>query len=235
VARPGSVDPTVSREVRHPRHVALLWAVSARWRALVAGGFGAVAGIVAAFFTPWQLSTLIGWDVAAVASVVWVAATAGRFDARRTREYAIREDNSRASAQILLLGACLASLLGVAAALLKASQSQTANRGVLIGFAVFTVIASWAVVHMVFALRYAHLYYREPVGGIDFKSGREYEPDYRDFAYVAFTVGMTFQVSDTDIGARAMRRTVLVHSLLAYLFGAVILAVLINVVAALLQ
>jgi uncharacterized membrane protein len=225
----------VSRDVRHPRHVALLWAVSARWRALVAGGFGAVAGIVAGFFAPWQLSTLIGWDVAAVASVVWVAATAGRFDAVQTRAYATREDDSRASAQFLLLGACLASLLGVAAALVKASQSQSANKGVLIGLAVFTVFSSWAVVHTVFALRYAHLYYRDPAGGIDFKSGPDYAPDYRDFAYVAFTVGMTFQVSDTDIVSRVMRRTVLVHALLGFLFGAVILAVLINVVAALLQ
>jgi uncharacterized membrane protein len=202
---------------------------------LVGVAVGAVAGIAVSFVAPWQLSTLIGWDLAAASTVVFVAATAGRFDTAQTREFATREDDSRASAGFLLLGACLVSLLGVAFALVKASQSQSAQKGVLIGFAVFTVFASWAVVHIVFALRYAHLYYGAPVGGIDFKSGRDYEPDYRDFAYVAFTVGMTFQVSDTDIGARQMRRTVLVHSLLGYLFGAVILAVLINVVAALLQ
>jgi uncharacterized membrane protein len=218
-----------------PPHVALLWAVSARRRVLMGVGTGVVAGIVAAFFLPWQLSTLIGWDVAAVSETVWVAATAGRFDAEQTRAYATREDDSRVSAQFLLLGACLASLLGVAFALLKASQSHGAGKGVLTGFAVFTVIVSWAVVHTVFALRYAHLYYRGTAGGIDFKSGPEYEPDNRDFAYVAFTVGMTFQVSDTDIQIREMRRTILAHALFAYLFGAVILAVMINVVAALLQ
>jgi uncharacterized membrane protein len=225
----------VSREVRHPRHVALLGVVSARQRALIVAAAGGIAGIVAAFFTPWQLSTLIGWDVAAVTNFVWVAATAGRFDAAEPRAFATREDNSRTLAQFLVLGACVASLLGVAFALLKASQSSGSGKGVLIGFAVFTVISSWALVHTVFALRYAHRYYSEPVGGFDFKSGREYAPDYRDFAYVAFTVGMTFQVSDTDVQRREMRRTVLVHSLFAYLFGAVILAVMINVVAALLQ
>ncbi len=62
------------------------------------------------------------------------------------------------------------------------------------------MVLSWATVHTVYALRYAHEYYaRPPVGGIDFKSGQDYRPDYRDFAYVAFVVGMTFQVSDTDL------------------------------------
>jgi len=73
-----------------------------------------------------------------------------------------------------------------------------------------------------------------PLGGIDFKNDGD-PPDYQDFAYVAFTVGMTFQVSDTDVQARTIRRTVLRHALLSYLFGAVILAVTINVIASLLQ
>ena len=98
-----------------------------------------------------------------------------------------------------------------------------------------TVVLSWAVVHFVFALRYADEFYTAPIGGIDFKAEPEYAPDYRDFAYVAFTVGMTFQVSDTDIQIRVIRRTVMTHALLSYLFGAVILAVTINVIAALFQ
>lgn len=99
--------------------------------------------------------------------------------------------------------------------------------------AVLTVILSWAVVHSVFALRYAHEYYTEPIGGIDFKNPDP--PDYRDFIYVAFTVGMTFQVSDTDVQSRTVRRTVINHALLAYLFGAVILALTVNIAATLLQ
>jgi uncharacterized membrane protein len=100
--------------------------------------------------------------------------------------------------------------------------------------AVLTVGLSWSLVQTVFALRYAHEYYTPPIGGIDFKTADEL-PDYQDFAYVAFTIGMTFQVSDTDIQARRTRRTVLRHAALAYLFGAVILAVVVNVIASLLN
>jgi uncharacterized membrane protein len=91
--------------------------------------------------------------------------------------------------------------------------------------------ASWAVLHTIFVLRYARLYYSEPVGGIDFK--QESDPTYRDFAYVGFTVGMTFQVSDTDIGKSTIRTAVLRHALLSFIFGAVILAITINLLAGL--
>lgn len=196
---------------------------------------GAVAGFVVAWFTPWQLSTLAGWDVAAALFLVWVGTTAGRFNAEETHAFATRQDDSRVSAGLLLLGAGVASLLGVAFDLIKASQADGAGKAVLTAAAVLTVVLSWAVVHFVFTLRYAHEFYTAPIGGIDFKAEREYGPDYRDFAYVAFTVGMTFQVSDTDIQIRVIRRTVMTHALLSYLFGAVILAVTVNVIAALLQ
>jgi len=90
-------------------------------------------------------------------------------------------------------------------------------------------------VHTVFALRYARLFYADPPGGIDFKNHGTEPPDYRDFAYVAFTIGMTFQVSDTDIQSRIVRRTVLRHALLSFFFGAVILATTVNVIASLLN
>jgi uncharacterized membrane protein len=223
--------------VRQRRHVALLWAVSARRRAVIVALAGGVAGIVAAFLAPWQLSTLLGWDVAAASFVVWVWTSAGRFDPEETRNFAMREDDSRVSAQLLVLTACVVSLAGVGFDLLKASESGSASGHVaLVSAALLTVVLSWATVHTAFALRYAHeYYYLQPMGGIDFKSGRDYAPDYRDFAYVAFGIGMTFQVSDTDITQRQIRRSVLQHSLLAYLFGAVIIAVVINIVAQIFQ
>ena len=198
---------------------------------------GLVAGVLTAFFAPWQLSTLIGWDVAAALFVLWVWTSAGRFTADETRDFANREDDSRVSAQLLVLTACVVSLVGVGFDLLKASESSTGGGDIaLVSAAVATVVLSWATLHTVYALHYAHQYYaRPPVGGIDFKSGPNFEPDYRDFAYVAFGIGMTFQVADTEVNNQIIRRTVLGHSLLAYLFGAVILAVLINVVAAIFQ
>ena len=90
---------------------------------------------------------------------------------------------------------------------------------------------SWGVVHTTYALKYARLYYRGPNGGVDFHD--PVEPAYKDFAYLAFTVGMTFQVSDTEINAREIRATILKQALLSYLFGAVILAVTINLLAGL--
>jgi uncharacterized membrane protein len=116
----------------------------------------------------------------------------------------------------------------------KANSSSDAMEIVLRGTGVLTIALSWGVVHTVFALRYARLYYSEPVGGIDFKTKTE-QPDYRDFAYVAFTIGMTFQVSDTDVTAHKIRRTVLRHALLSFFFGAVILATTVNVIASLLN
>jgi uncharacterized membrane protein len=77
----------------------------------------------------------------------------------------------------------------------------------------------------VFALRYAHEYYTPPIGGIDFKTEEEELPDYLDFAYVAFTIGMTFQVSDTEISKRPIRRAAIHHALLSYVFGTMILGI----------
>ena len=94
------------------------------------------------------------------------------------------------------------------------------------------MVASWATVHTVFTLRYARSYFRGSVGGIDFNE--KAPPTYLDFAYLLFTIGMTFQVSDTDLTAGAIRRVALAHALLSYLFGAVIVALSINVVATLL-
>ena len=92
-------------------------------------------------------------------------------------------------------------------------------------------MASWAVIHTVFALRYARIYYTGPDGGANFH--QEEPPCYSDFAYLAFTIGMTYQVSDTELNTKGFRRNVLRHSLLSYLFGTVIVALTINLVAGL--
>ncbi len=189
---------------------------------------GLGAGIIAAPFAPWQLAVLVGWDVVSISFLARVWWFILRLDGASTKALATREDNSRTVADALLISASIASLAGSASLLvLKASTSDTDLAVALTVVAVATVICSWAMVHTVFTLRYARLYYSGTAGGIDFSSTES--PDYTDFAYVAFTVGMTFQVSDTDIAKRAIRRTILRHALVSYLFGAVILAVTINV------
>ena len=216
------------------RRRAKLRAVSAGRRLLVVAVIGLVAGVAAATFAPWQLAVLVGWIAADVVLMVWVWVSVAPLSPAQTQQLAMREDDSRVAADLLLVGASVASLVGTVFDLVKTSQADGAGKAALTIGAVLTIAVSWGVVHTVYALRYARQFYTPPIGGIDFKSRGEH-PDYHDFAYVAFTVGMTFQVSDTDVQARQIRRTVLRHSLLAYLFGAVILAVTINIVASLLQ
>jgi uncharacterized membrane protein len=200
-----------------------------RTRMIVTALIGLIAGAITALFEPWQLSVLVAWDVTVVLFVVWVWLSVGGLDSTETARVATAEDNTRQGTRVLLLGAALASLVGVALALIKTRNESGAIVAVMTVAGVLTVLLSWALVHTLFALRYAHLYYADGAGGIDFKT--DDPPDFIDFAYMGFTVGMTFQVSDTDIQLRSIRRAVLRHALLAYVFGTVIIAVTINVIA----
>ncbi len=103
----------------------------------------------------------------------------------------------------------------------------------LIALAVVSVVLAWASVHTVYVLRYARLYYGEPIGGIDFNGGDA--PSYLDFSYVSLTVGMTSQVSDTSLTRPHLRRTAIHHAPLSYLFAAVVVALMINIVASLMR
>ena len=196
---------------------------------------GLVVGVVTAVFAPWQVTVLAAWIGGGLWFLVSVWPSILRFDAAQTEAVALREDPSREVARFVLLLASVASLVGTGFELVEARDREGWNKVLFVSVAVGTVVVSWAIVHTLFTLRYAHAYYTPPIGGIDFKSGESHRPDYHDFAYVAFTVGMTFQISDTDVRSTEMRRVVLRHALLSYLFGAVILAVAINVVAGLLQ
>jgi uncharacterized membrane protein len=208
---------------------------SARSRVFFSLACGAAATLAVAWLVPWQLTVLVGWDVAALAVLIRVWTEIWGYDPEKTREWALREDDTRTGAELLLLGAGVASLVGVGFAFLKAEEGGGYQEVLLEAMGIATIAISWLVVHTTFTLRYAHVYYTEPVGGIDFKTQGQETPDYRDFAYTAFTVGMTYQVSDTDITMRDMRRTVLRHALLSFVFGAVIIGATVNVVAGLLN
>jgi uncharacterized membrane protein len=131
------------------------------------------------------------------------------------------------------VNASLASLVAVGFTLVDARHHAGTEKGLLILLAVAVVAFSWGAVHLVFTVRYGDLYYADPVGGVDFND--DDGPDYRDFAYLALTIGMTFQVSDTNIASKPLRRTATRHALLSFVFGAVIVALAINSVASLLQ
>jgi uncharacterized membrane protein len=206
---------------------------SASTRAGAAAVAGACVGTLASLLGTWQLGILTGWDVIAIVYVVWTWGTIWPRDPGATARLAVREDPGRATADALVLLASVASLLAVALVITAGSSSGSGASDARAALAVASVVLSWSVVHTVFTARYARLYYTGPDGGIDFN--QQTPPRYADFAYVAFTVGMTFQVSDTDLETPEIRVTALRHALLSYLFGAVILATTINLVAGLLN
>ena len=194
---------------------------------------GAVIGAIVSLFTVPSASVLVGWDAAVVIYLVWVWSSVWRLDPGVTAQFAKREDPSTAVAELMVVGAGTALLVAVGFALAKAGQVAGGMKAFLIALGLLSVVLSWTVVHTVYMLRYARAYYGEPVGGIEFNE--EEPPTYPDFAYFSFTVGMTFQVADTNITSKAIRRVTLHHALLSYLFGAVLLGLVINVVATLLK
>jgi uncharacterized membrane protein len=176
---------------------------------------------------------LLGWDIAAVIYLTMIWPAVSRMDAASTARLAGREDPSTPVGELIVVGASIAALVAVGFAILRAGHAPGATKAFLIALGTVSVVLSWTLVHTIYMLRYARNYYSEPVGGIDFNEADM--PAYTDFAYFSFTLGMTFQVSDTNITTKQIRRLALHHALLSYLFGAVILAVAINVVASLLQ
>ncbi len=194
-----------------------------------------IAGIIAAVATgllgAWGYAIVIGWIAAALFYTAWVWLRIGRMGPEATKAHATQEDPSRGISDVLLVLASLASLGNVVFVLVTAASASGLERAILAALAIASVALSWGLIHTLYTLRYARLYYGETVGGVDFN--QEEDPDYGDFAYLSFTLGMTYQVSDTSLQNRAFRLSALRQGLLSYLFGAVILATVINLVAGL--
>jgi uncharacterized membrane protein len=203
-------------------------------RRAAAGTAAGAAGLGAAILggTSWSVAVLVAWEAAAAVFLLSVWSSVAGMNAVETERLAHDEDGSHAAGEAVVVGAGVASLVAVAFTLAEAGRAHGAHRGALIGVAVGSVLLAWAAVHTVYMLRYARLYYTAPIGGIAFAG--DDRPDYLDFAYLAVTIGMTFQVSDTDISRRQVRRTALHHALLSYLFGTVIVAITVSTVAGLL-
>lgn len=188
-------------------------------------------GVLLGWLLSWEsavAAVLGGWAGAGLVFVAWTMLVIVPMDPEATSEHAVREEPTRGVANLIVLLAAVASLAGVAIALVGGGLDDD---DVTMGAVLASVIVSWACVHTVFGLHYARAYYTTPAGGIDFHQTEP--PRYTDFTYLAITVGMSFAVSDTDLGSSSMRRIAQVHALLAYLFGTVVVALLINLVAGL--
>ncbi|MEV0715511.1 DUF1345 domain-containing protein [Asanoa sp. NPDC050611] len=206
--------------IRRAAVVIVIWAV--------------VSTVLGVWAIDWELAVIAGWDVASLAFLGSVWPIFMKADGDKTEKLASREDETHGSATALLAAACLVSLLGVGFALGKAANEHGPFRGVLIGIAVLTVTSAWVTMNTVYTLRYAKLDYQSQGVRIDFGQPlSEHKPTYRDFAYLAFTIGMTYQVSDTTLRSSPVRRTALGHALLSYVFGVAIVAGAINLLAGL--
>ena len=201
--------------------------VSTLQRLLVAGPAGVVAGLAAGFAWNWRYGLLAGWMVAGLLFVTWTLLTIWPLGPAETARHALRDDPGRGTLDLLVLLAAVASLGAVAILLLE----QATNSAIDSVLSVTSVVLAWVSVHTVYTTRYAGLYYTSPVGGIEFNE--DDPPQYSDFVYLAFTIGMAFQVSDTAFTNKEIRKAALRHCLLSYLFGAVILAGTINLIAGL--
>ncbi|MCL2464198.1 MAG: DUF1345 domain-containing protein [Micrococcales bacterium] len=191
----------------------------------------AVVGVLVGALLTWTsgaAAALGGWAATGLVFVVWTMLVIAPMDAEATAEHARREEPTRGAGHTLVLLAGLASLAGVAVVLAGGGLAHHAVTSLAV---LSAVVASWATAHTVFALRYARMYYAAPAGGVDFHQSEP--PCYTDFTYMAVTVGMSFAISDTDLAASSFRRTAQVQALLAYLFGTVIVALLVNLVASL--
>jgi uncharacterized membrane protein len=206
---------------------------TARTRVLVAIAAGALGGLTVALIGPWWLVPLSAWDCGAIVFVVWIWTSLRNLDGAGTMTYARREDATRAGADLVLLSASVVSLIAVGLVLVRAGNEAGLAKDLLVGMTVISVVLAWSMVHTIFTLRYARLYYTKGSGGVDFNERKE--PSYADFLYLALTIGMTFQVSDTDLTTKPIRHMAIRHALLSYLFGVVIIAASINLMAGLLS
>jgi uncharacterized membrane protein len=204
---------------------------TARTELLASGAIGVVAGVVVTATGSLKFGALIGWDVTALVYLVWVWLKIAPLGQKETARLAQREDPTRGTADLLVLSAATASLLAVGAILAQVGKLDNTEELARFVLGLASVVLSWAVVHTIYTLRYARMYYYGEDGGVNFNEPEP--PSYTDFAYLAFTIGMTFQVSDTDLLTKDFRRVALRHALLSFVFGAGIFATTINLVASL--
>ncbi len=202
-----------------------------RARLLVMLAAGVLAGVASGLLFGWEYAATVGWAIACIVYIAWVWLAVLRLDGAGTKAHADREDPTSGISELLTLIASIGSI-GAVVILIVAAKNAHGVEAVLVPIvAVLSLALSWFLVHTLFTLRYARLYFDGAEGGIDFN--QKEVPQYTDFAYLAFTLGMTYQVSDTDLQTHAIRALALRHALISYLFGAVILAATINLVAGL--
>lgn len=194
-------------------------------RYLIALFIGILAATVTGLLLKWSYAPLAGWDAMALSILALILWDMRGATAKMTATTARRDDMNHSLVDIITLVASVASI-GAVIYLLMSAEKDILH----IAFGLVSIIISWATVHMLYALRYAAMYYRDPEGGVDFGSDK---PRFTDFLYLAYTIGMTYQVSDTTYNTSEFRKVTIGHALLSFIFGTAIIATTINFLASL--
>lgn len=175
---------------------------------------------------------IVGWDAGAIVYLAFAWIIIAQADRNTTRTHTQSQDQSGYIIFLFVIAASCASVVAIIFML-------HAIKGLAIALSIVALISSWLLIHTLFAFHYARRYYapdkreQSHAGGLDFPGDRE--PDYLDFAYYSFVVGMTSQVSDVSVLSRSMRRLTTIHSILSFFFNIVILAMNVNIIASILS
>jgi uncharacterized membrane protein len=222
--------------MRGPR-LAVLRHLHARPRALAAAAIGIVIGLLLPRGLSPTVRAVIGWDMATMIFLSLAIAMAARATSASMRRRAVLEDEGRWVFLGVMAGAAFFAMFAILGVMheAKTADAMMVPLSVLAGV---TILFSWLLAHTVFALHYAHGYFADLAAGrppgLDFPQEHD-DPDYWDFLYFSFVVGMTAQVSDVQVLTRSWRRLVLAHGILSFLFNTVVLALSINLFAAFFQ
>lgn len=221
--------PTATPRIRRPLWVVRV--VQSRPRLFGAGAFGLVVTLVLIAFSAWRRTTclLVGWDVWVGLYLALAYIMMARSDVHDIRRRAPQQDEGQFMILALTATAAMASLAAIIAELGGASGGNRHTAQLVL--ATITIVLSWALIHTIFALHYAHEFYDEQTGrGLAFPGDDEH-PDYWDFVYFAFVIGMTAQVADVGITSKQIRRTVTAHGIVSFLFNVALLALTVNIAA----
>jgi uncharacterized membrane protein len=214
-----------SSKHRPPKFVRIM---RARPRLFLSMLFGLL--VLAVLPRHWEVTArlLIGWDIALVLYLIAAYHLIMRADLGRIRARAAQQDEGQVAILVLTVVAALAIL----AAIIFELGTRAGRSPSQVALAVVTIALSWAFIHTIFALHYAHEYHDEKragAGGLNFPG--DDEPDYWDFVYFSFVVGMTSQVSDVAVTSKAIRQTVIAHGIVSFVFNTTLLALTVNIAA----
>jgi len=194
-----------------------------------------VAFFVQSAAISWHTRIVASWDLGALAYLGLAWTLMAKADAGVTRDHALSQDQSGYIIFLFVVSASCASIVAIGFVVGTIRDLPFWIRAWHLAMTIAALVSSWLLIQTVFAFHYAHRYYVGPTGEsvtlppLLFPGGRE--PDYADFAYYSFVVGMTSQVSDVAVASRTMRRLTMIHGVLAFLFNIAVLALSINIIA----